>query len=151
MLVQANHGWRERLTVAGAPVGRVIGYDVVPDPYEELPETAAGAGSIIVIVATDAPLLPHQCRRLAQRASLGIARTGGAGSTRAATSCSRSPPRAKACRRARSPTTRSPSPCRSRCSSDSHISPLYHATIEATEAAIVNALLAAETTTGGAG
>jgi D-aminopeptidase len=79
VLVQANHGSRERLTVAGAPVGRVIGHDVVPDPYEDLPESAAAAGSIIVIVATDAPLLPHQCRRLAQRASLGIARTGGAG------------------------------------------------------------------------
>ncbi len=79
MLVQANHGWRERLTVAGVPVGRLIGTDVVPDPYDDLPDTAAGAGSIIVVVATDAPLLPHQCRRIAQRASLGIARTGGAG------------------------------------------------------------------------
>ena len=73
--MQANHGWRERLTVAGAPVGRVIGTDVVPDPYDDLPDSAAGAGSIIVIVATDAPLLPHQCRRIAQRASFGIART----------------------------------------------------------------------------
>ena len=50
VLVQANHGWRERLSVAGVPVGRMIGHDVVPDPYEELPDDAAGAGSIIVIV-----------------------------------------------------------------------------------------------------
>jgi D-aminopeptidase len=148
VLVQANHGWRERLCVAGAPVGRVIGHDVVPDPYEDLPESAAGAGSIIVIVATDAPLLPHQCRRLAQRASLGIARTGGAGEHSSgdillAFSTARQglPPSdaADAGEPVTVPIT---------LFVDSHISPLYHATIEATEAAIVNALLAAETTTG---
>jgi D-aminopeptidase len=148
VLVQANHGWRERLTVAGAPVGRVIGHDVVPDPYEDLPDTAAGAGSIIVIVATDAPLLPHQCRRLAQRASLGIARTGGGGEHSSgdillAFSTARQglPPSeiADGAEPVTVPIT---------MFVDSHISPLYHATIEATEAAIVNALLAAETTTG---
>ena len=148
VLVQANHGWRERLTVAGAPVGRVIGHDVVPDPYEDLPDTAAGAGSIIVIVATDAPLLPHQCRRLAQRASLGIARTGGAGEHSSgdillAFSTARQglPPSEVA-------DDTEPVTVPITMFVDSHISPLYHATIEATEAAIVNALLAAETTTG---
>src|SRR5215210_6653658 len=79
VLVQANHGRRERLTVAGAPVGRVLGTDVIPDPYDEVPQPPAGAGSIIVVCATDAPLLPHQCRRLAQRCTLGIGRTGGTG------------------------------------------------------------------------
>ena len=148
VLVQANHGWRERLTVAGAPVGRAIGHDVVPDPYEDLPESAAGAGSIIVIVATDAPLLPHQCRRLAQRASLGIARTGGAGEHSSgdillAFSTARQglPP-------SEGFDAGEPVTVPITMFVDSHIAPLYHATIEATEAAIVNALLAAETTTG---
>jgi D-aminopeptidase len=148
VLVQANHGWRERLTVAGAPVGRVLSHDVVPDPYEDLPDSAAGAGSIIVVVATDAPLLPHQCRRLAQRASLGIARTGGAGEHSSgdillAFSTARQglPPSEVA-------DESEPVTVPITMFVDSHITPLYHATIEATEAAIVNALLAAETTTG---
>ncbi len=72
VLLQANHGRRERLTIDGRPVRA----DDVPRPG---PPVYEGAGSVIVIVATDAPLLPHQCRRLAQRAGLGIARTGGAG------------------------------------------------------------------------
>ena len=131
------------------PVGRAIGPDVVPDPYEDLPETAAGAGSIIVIVATDAPLLPHQCRRLAQRAALGIARTGGAGRALERRHLARVLDRApRACRRARPSTPASRSPCRSRCSWTRTSTPLFYATIEATEAAIVNALLAAETMTG---
>jgi D-aminopeptidase len=148
VLVQANHGWRERLTVAGVPVGRAIGRDVVPDPYEDLPDSAAGAGSIIVLVATDAPLLPHQCRRLAQRASLGIARTGGGGEHSSgdillAFSTARQdlPPADVA-------DDTEPVTVPITMFVDSHINPLYHATIEATEAAIVNALLAAETTTG---
>jgi D-aminopeptidase len=76
VLVQANHGLRELLRVDGVPVGREIGADAVPLPGAAPP---AGSGSIIGIVATDAPLLPTQCRRLAQRASLGIARAGGLG------------------------------------------------------------------------
>ena len=148
VLVQANHGWRERLTVAGVPVGRLIGNDVVPDPYEDLPESAAGAGSIIVVVATDAPLLPHQCRRIAQRASLGIARTGGAGEHSSgdillafSTARQNLPPSDVA-------DDSEPVTVPITMFVDSHIAPLYHATVDATEAAIVNALLAAETTTG---
>jgi D-aminopeptidase len=148
VLVQANHGWRERLTVAGVPVGRLIGPDVVPDPTEA---TEPGAGSIIVIVATDAPLLPHQCRRLAQRASLGIARTGGAGEHSSgdillafSTVDQRLPPSEVA-------DDSEPVTVPVTMLVDSHISPLYHATLEATEAAIVNCLLAAETTTGRGG
>jgi D-aminopeptidase len=148
VLVQANHGWRERLTVAGVPVGRMIGHDVVPDPYDELPDSAAGAGSVIVVVATDAPLLPHQCRRLAQRASLGIARTGGAGEHSSgdiliafSTAQQNLPPSDVA-------DDSEPVTVPVTMFVDSHISPLYHATVDATEAAIVNCLLAAETTTG---
>ena len=76
VLVLANHGRRERLTVNGVAVASSLADIPVPaDPDAAGP----GAGSIIVIVATDAPLLPHQCSRLAQRAGLGIARTGGVG------------------------------------------------------------------------
>src|SRR5918995_4189867 len=72
VLVQANHGRRSRLSIDGVPIGRELGVDRIPGPTRP-------AGSIIVLVATDAPLLPHQCERVAQRAALGIARTGGAG------------------------------------------------------------------------
>jgi D-aminopeptidase len=76
VLVQANHGRRQRLRVDGVPVGERL--DAIPLP--EWPwKPSPGSGSIIVIVATDAPLLPLQCRRLAQRAALGVARGGGAG------------------------------------------------------------------------
>ena len=60
----------------GAPVGRVLTTERVPSPYEE-GRSSAEKGSIIVILATDAPLLAHQCERLAQRASIGLGRTGG--------------------------------------------------------------------------
>ncbi|MGH3036061.1 MAG: P1 family peptidase, partial [Gaiellaceae bacterium] len=73
VLVQANYGRRERLRVDGVPVGAAIPASEVPLPGRA---AAAPGGSIIVLVATSAPLLPDQCRRLAQRAGLGIARTG---------------------------------------------------------------------------
>jgi D-aminopeptidase len=75
VLVQANHGERQQLRVDGVPAGRELGYDRVPNPWQEPPN----ASSIIIIVATDAPLLSEQCRRLAQRATVGLARTGGVG------------------------------------------------------------------------
>src|SRR5215212_4655922 len=77
-LVQTNYGRRSMLRVDGAPVGRVLGTEIVPSPYEDEEETQpAGTGSIIVILATDAPLLPTQCDRLAMRASIGLGRMGG--------------------------------------------------------------------------
>jgi D-aminopeptidase len=125
VLVQANHGRRKRLTIGGRNVGAEL--DHVP-----LPGTTEGAGSIIVVVATDAPLLPHQCDRLAQRAAFGIARTGGAGENSSGDFmlCFSTTGR-----------------------EDAHVpneelDELFYATIDATEAAIVNALLHAETTTG---
>ena len=75
-LVQANYGSRADLRIDGVPVGREIGLDRVPVPDWR---GAKGAGSIIVVLATDLPLLPLQCRRLAQRAGLGLARVGGVG------------------------------------------------------------------------
>ena len=78
VLVQANHGRRERLRINGVHVGEIIGPDQIPLP--ELPRAyEPGSGSIIVIVATDAPLLPHQCARLAQRPALAVGRLGGSG------------------------------------------------------------------------
>ena len=74
-LVQTNYGQREDLRVAGVPVGLEIGPNVVPTPWEIPPESS----SIVVVIATDAPLLPDQCRRLAQRATVGVARAGGVG------------------------------------------------------------------------
>jgi D-aminopeptidase len=75
-LVQANYGSRADFRIDGVPVGREIGLDRVPAPDWR---GEKGAGSIIVVLATDLPLLPLQCRRLAQRAGLGLARVGGVG------------------------------------------------------------------------
>lgn len=74
-LVQANYGARRHLRVNGVPVGRLIDTDKVPSPRQ----IQKADGSIIVVVATDAPLLPHQCKRLTQRATVGLARVGGTG------------------------------------------------------------------------
>jgi D-aminopeptidase len=83
VLVQANYGKRSWLRVDGVRVGEAIPVTEVPSPWDEREAIRRAAppraGSIIVIVATDAPLLPHQCERLAQRAGLGIARVGGTG------------------------------------------------------------------------
>jgi D-aminopeptidase len=144
VLVQANHGSRERLTVGGFPVGRVLGPDVVPLPEDD----PAVSGSIIVICATDAPLLPHQCDRLAQRCALGIARTGGAGEhssgdlVLAFSTVSQGVPPGEV------PVPGEPETIPITMLLDAHMDPLFYAAIEATEAAIVNALLAAETMIG---
>ena len=104
VLVQANYGTRDWLRVDGVPVGEAIPIDGGPEPVRRRSRppaadraAAPGSGSIIVVVATDAPLLPHQCERLAQRAGLGIARMGGTGGHTAATCSSRSRP-ATGCR-----------------------------------------------------
>lgn len=81
-LVQANYGKRDWLRIDGVRVGEAIPTSEVPSPLDTrnaAPQPPPGSGSIIVVVATDAPLLPHQCERLAQRAGLGIARAGGTG------------------------------------------------------------------------
>ena len=134
VLVQANHGARQRLTIDGVPVGREIDAERVPLPTA--PDD--GAGSIIVLVATDAPLLPHQCARLAQRAILGVARTGGAGENSSgdlalAFAVGNDDPEASG-----SVTVLA----------NERLDRLFYAAIEATEHAIVNALLAADTMTG---
>jgi D-aminopeptidase len=148
-LVQANYGRRERLAIDGVPVGREIGLDVVPSDREALAATPsdADAGSIIVVLATDAPLLPHQCQRLAQRAGLGVARTGGAGEHSSGdlfiAFATGNRGLAADDQAGGRPFTRE-----IRALDDAWISPLFWAAVESTEEAIVNALVAAETMEG---
>ncbi len=147
VLVQANHGARRRFAVNGAPVGLAVDHSAVPCPA--LPEStlgSEGAGSVIVVVATDAPLLPHQCQRLAQRAGLGVARTGGAGEHASGDLFLAF---ATGNRLVASDYGSRPPPVQSlRFMSEAFIDPLFYAAVEATEEAIVNALVAAETMTG---
>ena len=136
VLVQANHGRRPRLRVDGQPVGEWIDGDRVP-----LPATPQGAGSIIVVLATDAPLLPGQCERLARRAGFGIARTGGMGE--------RSSGDFALCfATGNAGLTRDEAEIPLRMLNDGRIDGLYEAVIDGVEEAILNALLAAETMTG---
>jgi D-aminopeptidase len=139
ILVQANHGRRDRLSVNGVPVGMAIPASAVPLPHDR---GGGGAGSIIVVVATDAPLLPHQCERLAQRAGLGVARMGGAGENSSGDLFI-------AFSTANAGAGGGPAPVAQvgMLSNDS-MTPLFYAVIEATEEAILNAMLAAETMTG---
>jgi D-aminopeptidase len=134
VLVNANHGRREELTVAGVPVGRL---------YKGGERAAAGAeGSVIVIIATDAPLDSRQLGRLARRAALGLARTGstarhGSGDFMLAFSTGNTVPHY--------PKERTFTMTHL---SDAHINPLLSATVEATEEAVLNALTMARTTVG---
>lgn len=145
VLVQANHGRRERLSIDGVPVGRVIGPEAVALP--DAPAPPPGSGSIIVIVATDAPLLPHQCRRLAQRAGLGVARTGGVGEHTSGDLflCFATGNRGM---QAGELGHGSPLTVALTMLSDTYITALFDAVVEATEEAIVNALWAGTTMTG---
>jgi D-aminopeptidase len=77
VFVQANFGNRDELTLAGVPVGRLLAAD---NPMAEFRLAPEGSGSVIAIVGTNAPLLPGQCKALARRVTLGLARTGTAGS-----------------------------------------------------------------------
>ena len=147
VLVQANYGRRERLRVDGLAVGERIPSSEVPLPGR--PEPAPG-GSIIVIVATSAPLLPDQCRRLAQRAGLGLARAGGVGENGSGdlflcfSTGNRNLPAGDyaATVPVTVPLVMVPA---------QHLTPLFDAVVEATEEAILNALCAAETMTGRGG
>ena len=164
-LVQANYGSRPELRVAGVPVGLEIP-DLLPcwsteirptrewlrglgEACGEMPPGAgtgppAGHGSIVVIVATDAPLLPHQLERLARRAALGVGKMGGVGANSSGDlflAFSTANPGAADPRRIASVAMLP----------NDVLTPLFEATVLATEAAIVNALLAAETITGADG
>jgi L-aminopeptidase/D-esterase-like protein len=131
VLVQCNYGVRENLRVAGVPVGR------------EIPEHAAykqETGSIIVVVATDAPLLPHQLKRLARRVPLGLGRDGsiagnGSGDIFVAFSTANA-------------NVFTAKLADVKMLSNEQLNPVFQATVEATEEAVINAMVAAETMTG---
>jgi D-aminopeptidase len=134
VLVQANYGRRNRFRVNGVPVGELIGGRIA------LPQEHNDAGSIIGIVATDAPLLPQQCNRLAQRMGLGVGRMGG---TAAHSSGDLFFAFATGNRALEQEGELS-----LRMVSDLEITPFYEAVIEATEEAILNSMLASDTMTG---
>lgn len=145
VLVQANHGRRGQLTISGVPVGKELADTLRPlfDPptgaVYNAPETEAG--SIIVILATDAPLLPDQLKRLAQRISLGMHRTGGVGGNGSGDiflAFSTANKNAFSTSAAQQVTT----------IANDKIDALFEATIQATEEAIVNALFAGKTMIG---
>jgi L-aminopeptidase/D-esterase-like protein len=138
VLVQSNFGTRKSLVIAGAPVGQEI-TDFMP--VFHYPDPAPGSGSIIAIVATDAPLVAHQLKRLARRVPLGIARVGGVGADNSGDifmAFSTANPGAALGRQ----------PVLVEMLPNDHLTPLFEATIQATEEAIVNALVAAETMAG---
>jgi len=158
VLVQCNFGSRRDLRIAGVPVGEEI-TDLQPCIANQEPETpnarrprcgqsgsgggmdAQEQGSIIVVVATDAPLLPHQLKRIATRVSLGVGRQGGFGGNSSGdifVAFSTANPKSWS----------SDSVTSLHMLTNDRITPLFQATAQATEAAITNALLAAETTTG---
>ena len=148
VLVQANFGRRPELTVAGVPVGREI-TDLTPDIKREGGDAADinvdHEGSVIVVIATDAPLSSRQLERLAARASLGLARTGStsgnsSGDIFIAFSTGNTVPQS-ATSRTLSATFVSPE-------STSTLNPLFQAVVEATEESVLNALMKAETMTG---
>ena len=139
VLVQCNCGSRGQLRIGGLPVGQEIADNLpvagLPRPFRD------DTGSIIIVVATDAPLLPHQTKRLARRATLGLARTGstsGNGSGDIFIAFSTANPHAAA---AQAPVNVSMLP-------NDAINGVFEAAVQATEEAIVNAMAGAETMTG---
>ncbi len=129
-MVQANHGLRDWLTVLGVPVGRQM---------RDGKLLTAEQGSIIVVIATDIPLLPHQLQRVAQRASIGISKTGTPGGNSSgdiflAFSTANSILRDEAMAGRRT----------MECIPDEWLDPVYMATVRAVDESIVNAMLAAE-------
>jgi D-aminopeptidase len=156
VLVQANMGGRQQLMVAGVPVGKESaewadraglkagpsitasgGAGLQPGPDEDL-------GSIIIVVATDAPMLPHQLKRVARRAAHGLARTG-------ATSGNGSGDIFIAFSTANAGAASAADAAQVAMVSNRRISAVFDATVQATEEAIINALVAAETMTGADG
>ncbi len=135
VLVQSNFGRRDQLIIAGKQLGKKI-KDSMPIMHENL-----GDGSIIVVIATDAPLLPYQLKRLARRSALGIARTGGVANTLSgelaiAFSTTNTVEISDASNRVYQSVP------------DSIIDPLLEAVVYATEESIINSMVAAKTTIG---
>lgn len=139
VLVQANFGRRFQLQIAGVPVGKEITENA---PFTKGADLYEDRGSIIIVIATDAPLLPHQLKRIAKRAALGLARTGSAaGNESGDIFLAFSTANPEAAKPAAGNAQLQMLPNR-------RINELFYATMLATEEAIVNALVAAETMTG---
>jgi len=139
VLVQANFGRRPQLLVAGVPIGRELTEPQIADRAS--PRINNDVGSIIIVVATDAPLVAHQLKRLARRAALGMARTGGAsgnGSGDIFIAFSTANPDA----------AKTEGIAKIDMLPNDLMNPLFDATVQATEEAIINAIVAAETMTG---
>jgi D-aminopeptidase len=138
VLVMTNHGDRERLLIDGVRVGEALADEPMPVEHRE--------GSCIALVATDAPLLPHQLRRVAERAGLGLARGGSHASNTsgeqllAFSTATRLP--------TREPTVTQTVLADGADAGGRALSAVFRATVEATEEAVVNALFAAETVVG---
>jgi D-aminopeptidase len=155
VLVQCNYGQRRELRVAGVPVGEEIPdltrCNAPPDPTVTPnmrrcnaagpADIDDGAGSIIIVVATDAPLLPHQLKRLVTRAALGVGRMGGKGENSSGDIF-------VAFSTANAHAAADTGIARVDMVPNASINPLFSATVQATEESILNALLAAETMTG---
>jgi L-aminopeptidase/D-esterase-like protein len=138
VLLQANHGGRERLRIAGVPVGREI-----PDLMPSRPESDTEKNSLVIIIATDAPLTAHQLNRLARRAGLGVGRNGSvagnmSGEIVLAFSTTNTVAIGQTMQTLESPTAWN----------GGMLNHLFKATVEAVEEALVNCLVAAETMTG---
>ena len=140
VFVQANFGRKRNLTIAGVPVGKEL-IDTLNYEFKAPPSYQPGDGSIIVVVATDAPLLPHQLKRLVQRVSLGIGLVGGQGTNGSGDifiAFSTANPTA----------FQRVNFTKVDALPNDEINPLFEATIQATEEAIINAMVAAETMEG---
>jgi L-aminopeptidase/D-esterase-like protein len=132
VLVQCNYGLRRLLRVAGVPVGKEIPGKSVWDN---------DTGSIIVVVATDAPLLPHQLKRIARRVTLGLGRNGSISGDESGDifiAFSTANPGAGLAKK----------PAQVAIMPNENMDPLFEATVEATEEAVINAMVAADTMTG---
>jgi D-aminopeptidase len=141
VLTMTNHGDRERLLIDGVRVGEALADELLPEEHTE--------GSCIVVVATDAPLLPHQLRRVAERAGLGLARGGSHASN---TSGEQLIAFSTANRLPTDASTFAPAAVVDGAQSGGPtMSGIFRATVEATEESVVNALLAAETIVGRGG
>jgi len=135
VLVQANYGRRALLSIAGVPVGKEMA-DLMPVDKEDKDQ-----GSIIVVVATDAPLLPHQLERIVKRVSLGIGAMGGRGGNSSGDIFI-------AFSTANPEISKNEGIAHLEMLPNDQITPLFEATASATEEAIVNAMIAAETMEG---
>jgi D-aminopeptidase len=159
VLVQTNHGHRDRLSIHGVPVGEHFPVERIPIP-DIAGQMWGGSGglypsrklgSILVIVATDAPLLPNQCTRLASRAMLGVGRTGGAGENWSGDLCLAFSTANRGFASDWIMDGDQPAVASVQRLADPLLDTLFYAAIEATEEAIINSLIAAETMTGGDG